>query len=184
MPDSKGERSVPSLVRIINTYTQVRDSNLLYFSNRIFIPLLPQLLPLHLVHEVEVRLVEVVDTDVTVLTTGGIGGTGGVHIDGVEGTEVAADTADLVFEDLVVETSLEFTLASRGGCDIHGGLTTTQNHVVLLWGDSGGVEGSVGGVGLHDGEVARGDKLDVVRGSCVREMLQMCLPWRSCLSRR
>lgn len=83
-----------------------------------------------------------------------------MNVDGVEGTEVATDTADLVFEDLVVEAGLEFTLASGGGGDIHGGLTTTQNHVVLLVGDGGGVEGSIGGVGLEDGEVASGDELE------------------------
>jgi hypothetical protein len=53
----------------------------------------------------------VVDTHVTVLTTGGVCGTGGVDVDSVEGTEVTTDTADLVFEDLVVEAGLEFTLA-------------------------------------------------------------------------
>jgi hypothetical protein len=131
----------------------------LRFLHIIHITSLPHLLPLNLVHEVEVGLVEVVNTDVTVLTTGGIGGTGGVDIDGVKGTEVTTDTANLVFEDLVVEAGLEFTLAGGGGCDIHGGLTTTENHVVLLGGDGGGVEGSVGGVGLEDVEVASGQEL-------------------------
>lgn len=117
------------------------------------------MLPLDLVHEIKVRLVEVVDTDVTVLTTGGVGGTGGVSVDGVQGTEVATDTADLVLEDLVVETSFEFTLARGGRGDIHGSLTTSQDHVVLLGGDGGAVQGRVGNVGFEDGEVTAGDEL-------------------------
>lgn len=100
-----------------------------------------------------------VNTHVTVLTTGCVSGTGGVNIDGVERTKVTTDTANLVFENLVVETGLEFTLASGGSCDIHGGLTTTQNHVFLLGSDGGGVEGSIGGVGLEDVEIASGQKL-------------------------
>jgi hypothetical protein len=125
-----------------------------------FFRLLPQLLPLNLVHEIEVGLVEVVDTDVTILTTGGICGTGGVHVDGVEGTEVTTDTANLVFEDLVVEAGLELTLTSRGGCDIHGSLTTTEDNVVLLSGNGSRVEGGIGNVGLKDGEVAGRDELE------------------------
>lgn len=100
-----------------------------------------------------------VNTHVTVLTTRRVSGTGGVNIDGVEGTEVTTDTANLVFENLVVETGLEFTLASGGSCDIHGGLTTTQNHVFLLGSDRGGVEGSIGGIGLEDVEIASGQEL-------------------------
>lgn len=134
----------------------------LYFRSSLlaFFRLLPQLLPLDLVHEIEVGLVKVVDTDVTVLTTGGVCGTGGVHVDGVEGTEVTTDTANLVFEDLVVEAGLELTLTGRGGCDIHGGLTTTQDNVVLLSGNGSRVEGGIGDVGLEDGEVACRNELE------------------------
>jgi hypothetical protein len=134
-----------------------------YISVHLFKPsfrLLPQLLPLNLVHEIEVGLVEVVDTDVTVLTTGGVCGAGGVHVDGVEGTEVTTDTANLVFEDLVVEARLELTLTGRGGCDIHGGLTTTEDNVVLLSGNGSRVEGGIGDVGLKDGEVAGRNELE------------------------
>ena len=116
-----------------------------------------------------------VDTDVTVLTTGGVCGTGRVDVNGVEGSEVATDTANLVFEDLVVEAGLEFTLAGGGGGDIHGGLTTTENHVFLLWCHAGSVEGSVGGVGLEDGEVAGGHELHTVSERIGTE-LRMILP--------
>lgn len=62
--------------------------------------LLPRLLPLNLVHEVEVWLVEVVDTNVSVLTTGGVCGACGVNIDSVKGTEVATNAAALIFKHL------------------------------------------------------------------------------------
>lgn len=119
----------------------------------------PHLLSLNLVHEIKVGLVEVVHTDVTVFTTGGVGRTGGVDGNGVEGTEVTTDTADLVLEDLVVEASFEFTLPGRGRGDIHGGLTTTQDHVVLLGRNRGAVQGGIGRIGLEDGEVTGGQKL-------------------------
>lgn len=119
------------------------------------------LLPLDLVHEVEVRLIEVVDADVTVLSARGVRRAGRVHGDGVERTEVAADTADLVLEDLVVEAGLEFTLARGGRGDLHGGLTTAEDDVVLLGGDGGSVERGVGGVGFEDREVAGGHELRV-----------------------
>lgn len=96
-----------------------------------------------------------VDTDVTVLSTRGVGGTGGVDGDGVQGTEVATYTADLVFEDLVIESSLEFTLTGGGRCDFHSGLTTTKDHEVLLGRDGSGVERGIRGVGLQDCEIAR-----------------------------
>lgn len=95
-----------------------------------------------------------VNTDVTVLSTGSVGGTGGVDGDGVQGTEVTTYTADLIFEDLVIESSLEFTLAGGGCCDIHSGLTTTKDHKLLLGRDRSGVERGIGGVGLQDGKIA------------------------------
>ena len=94
-----------------------------------------------------------VHTDVTVLTTRGICRALGVDSDGVERTEVTPDTTDFVFENPVVETSFEFTLASGGGGDIHGGLTSSQNHVILLGCNHGAVHGRVGGIGFEDGEV-------------------------------
>ena len=38
---------------------------------------------------------------------------------------MAPYTTDLVLEDFVVKSRLEFTLARSSGRDIHGGLTTT-----------------------------------------------------------
>ena len=75
---------------------------------------------------------------------------------------MAFDTANLVLEDLVIETSLEFTLASGSCRDIHGGLTTTEDHIILLGSDSGAVQRCVGNVGLQDGEVTRGHELQIV----------------------
>lgn len=124
---------------------------------------LPQLLSLDLVHEIKVGLVKVVHTNVTVLTTGGICCAVGVDVNRVEGTEVASDTANLVLEHLVVETGLEFTLPGGGGCDIHGGLATTQDHVVLFGSDGGAVQGSIGNVCFENGEITRGDELAIVR---------------------
>lgn len=120
-------------------------------------------LPLDLVHEVVVTLVEVVDADVAVLTAAGVALAGRVGGDRVEGTEVTAHATNLALEDLVIETGLEFTLASRGGGDIHSGLTTTEDDVVLLAGDGSAVERGVGGVGLEDLEVLGCDELLEVR---------------------
>jgi hypothetical protein len=119
------------------------------------------LFPLDLVHEVEVALVEVVDTDVAVLTTAGVALARGIGGDGVEGTEVASHAADLVLEDLVVESSLKLTLASRGLGDFHGGLATSEDDKVLLGGDGGAVERCVGRVVLEDLEVLGGDELQM-----------------------
>lgn len=145
-----------------------------------------QLLALNLVQEIKVGLVKVVHTDVTVLTTRGVCCTLGVDTDGVEGTEVTTDTADFVLEDLVVETSLEFTLASGGGGDIHGRLTTSQDHVFLLGCDGGAVEGGVGNVGLEDGEITGGHELYDISGPFqTRDSTKIInAPWRSCLSMR
>lgn len=92
-----------------------------------------------------------VHTHVTVLTAGAVALARGVDGDVVEGTEVAAHATDLLLEDLVVEAGLEFTLASGGGGDVHGGLATAEDNVALgVRGDGGGVEGRVGDVGLED----------------------------------
>lgn len=69
----------------------------------------------------------------------------------------------------VVESGFEFTLAGRGGGDIHGGLTTTKNDEVLLGCHTSSVEGSVGDIGFEDGEVAGGQELDVISGDCLVE---------------
>lgn len=151
----------------------------------VFLPL--QLLTLHLVHEIKVRLVEVMHTHITVFSTRGISRALGVNADGVERPEVTTHTTDFILEDLVVETGFEFTLASGGGGDIHGSLTTTENHVVFLGGDDGAVEGGVGNVGFDDGEVTGGNELYFV--SCFILLpyewslpgAGCDIPWRSCL---
>lgn len=61
-------------------------------------------------------------------------------------------TTNLLGEDLVVETRFELTLAGRGGCDVHGGLSSSEDDVVFYGGDGGAVEGCVGDVGLEDVE--------------------------------
>ena len=101
------------------------------------------------------------NTHVTVLSSGTIAGASRVHGNSVERTEMTTDTADLVLEDLVVESGLEFTLAGGCRCDVHGGLATTENDVFLLWRDGSGVEGGIGWIGLHDGEIAGRDDLGV-----------------------
>lgn len=69
------------------------------------------------------------------------------------------DTADLVLKDLMVEPSLEFTLASRGGGNVHGGLTTTEDDVVLLGGDDSAIQRCIRGVCLENLEVPGSDEL-------------------------
>jgi hypothetical protein len=53
------------------------------FLGMVAIGLPPQLLPLHLVHKVEVRLIKVVHTNITVLSARGIRGTSRVNGNGV-----------------------------------------------------------------------------------------------------
>ena len=79
---------------------------------------------------------------------------------------MAPHAADLVLEDLVVEAGLELALASAGGSDVHGGLATAEDDVVLLGGDAGAVERGVGGVGLKELEITGGHEAGglVLRG--------------------
>lgn len=93
-------------------------------------------------------------THVTVFSTRGIGRASRVSSDGVERTEMAAHTPNLVLEDLVIKPGFEFTLARRCRGDFHGGLATAEDNVVLFRGEGGRVERGVGGEGLEDGEVA------------------------------
>lgn len=72
---------------------------------------------------------------------------------------MATHTTDLLFEDLVVKSRLEFTLSRRSGGDIHGGLTTTEDDKVFLGRDSSAVQRRVCRVGLEHFEVARRDEL-------------------------
>lgn len=74
-------------------------------------------------------------------------------------SKVTPDSTDLLLENLVVEPRFEFTLSGVGGGDIHSGLSSSENDKVLVGGDGGAVERSVGYVGLHDFEVAGVDEL-------------------------
>ena len=121
--------------------------------------LLLRRLPLHLVLEVKVRLIEVVHAHVSVLTTRAVRSTLRVHGHVVQRTEVTTYTADFLGEDLVVETGFEFTLSGGGGCDIHGGLSSSEDDVLFYGGDGGAVEGCVGDVGLQDVEGLDVEKL-------------------------
>ena len=110
-------------------------------------------LPLDLKLEVKVRWVKVVNSHVSVFTTTAVHVADRRHCDVVERTEVTTHATNFLLEDLVVETRFEFTLAGRGCRDIHGGLTTTENHKVLDRGDGGGVQRRVSCVGLQNFEV-------------------------------
>lgn len=70
---------------------------------------------------------------------------------------MALDTSDLIFKNAVVESRLEFALASGRRRDVHGSLTTAENDKVLFGRDGGRVEGCVGDEGLEDVESAGAD---------------------------
>jgi len=108
--------------------------------------LLLQVFPLHLVQEVKVWLVEVMYPHVTVLSSAAVSSALRMHGDVVERAEVTPHTTNLLTEDLVVEAGLEFSLACARGCDIHGGLSTSEDNVVFDRGHGGAVEGGVGGI--------------------------------------
>lgn len=72
---------------------------------------------------------------------------------------MTSDTTNLVLEDLVVESSLKFTLPLRSGGDISGFLTTAEDDEVFLRGERGSVERGVGGIGLKNFEVVYIDDL-------------------------
>lgn len=72
---------------------------------------------------------------------------------------MSLDTADLLFKDLVVETSLELSLAGRGLGNVHGILTTSEDDVVFLRSDGSAVQRSIGHVGLHYLEISCVDEL-------------------------
>ena len=106
--------------------------------------LLPQLLPLHLVHKIKVRFVKMQHPNIAILSTRSVRRTAWVDMDVIQRAKVAPYTANLILKDLVVETGLKLALARRRCSDIHGRLATTQNHVVLLGGDGSRVERRVG----------------------------------------
>ena len=100
-----------------------------------------------------------VHAHVSVFSSTAVSGSLWVYGDVVERTKVTTDTANLLHEDLVVETSLKFTLAGRGGGDVHSGLATSEDNKVFHRCDSGAVEGSVGGIGFQDGKIIDCDEL-------------------------
>lgn len=100
-------------------------------------------------------------THVAVLSTAAVSGALRVDRDVVEGTEVTPDTANLLAEDLVVETSFEFSLAGAGRGDIHSCLTTAEDNVVLNGRDGGAVERRVGNVCLENLEAVGSSDLHV-----------------------
>lgn len=108
------------------------------------------------IHEVKVALVKVVHSDIAIFTTTGVSDTLRMDSNGVERTKVTSYSANLIFEDFVVKSGLKFALTSRGGCHIHGSLTTSQDDKVFAWCDSSRVEWSIGDECLQNFEVAGG----------------------------
>lgn len=129
------------------------------YKHRLQVCLLLLLFPLNFVQEVEVGLVEVVDTNVSILSTTAVAGSLWVYGDVVQRSKVTTHTTNLLHKDLVVEAGFEFTLSRGCGCDVHGGLTSTENNVVFYGRDGGAVEGRVGNVRLEDGKVFGIDEL-------------------------
>lgn len=96
-------------------------------------------------------VIKVVNTDITILSSTGKGATVGVDGNGVDGSEMSTDTSNLLLEDLVPESALEFTLSAAGCCDIHGLLSSSDNNKLLVLGHDGcRVKGSVSGVCLEN----------------------------------
>lgn len=116
-------------------------------------------LSLHLIGEVKISLIEVVNTNITILSSRSVRFALWVHRDCVQRTEMSTYTADLLFEHLVVESRFKLSLTCGCSCDIHSGLSASEDYEVLLGGNGCGVERGVGYVGLHDFEVAGIDEL-------------------------
>jgi hypothetical protein len=155
------------------------QTSLMNRAGQLQVGLLPRRFPLNLVHEVKVWLVEVVYAHVTVLSSTAVSGALRVHGDVVEGSKVTTDTANLLHEDLVVETRFKLSLAGRGGSDIHGGLSSTKDNVVFYGRDGGAVERCVGNIGLENGKIFDIDELQTV--SIEAHMLRReSVPWRTC----
>jgi hypothetical protein len=89
-----------------------------------------------------------------------------VYGDIVEGPEMTAHTTNFLHEDLVVEARLKLSLAGRCGSDVHGGLSTAEDNVVLDGCDGSAVEGCVGDVGLEDVELFDIDELRSDQHEC------------------
>lgn len=73
---------------------------------------------------------------------------------------MAPDTADLILEDLVVESGFKFTLALGSSSDVSGLLATTQDDEILFRGKSGCVKRGVSNKGLENLKVVHIDYLE------------------------
>lgn len=72
---------------------------------------------------------------------------------------MTSNSANFLFENLVVESGFEFTLSSRSLCDTHSILATSENNKFLLGSYGSAVEGSVGDVCLQNLQVLRINEL-------------------------
>jgi hypothetical protein len=124
--------------------------------------------PLHLVQEVEVRLVEVVYAHVSVFSSAAVASALWVDGDVVEGTEMTTHTADFLHENLVVEPGLELSLPSRCCRDVHGSLTSAQNYVLLDGANSSAVQWCIRDICLQDLESLSVHKLQSVSSAISR----------------
>lgn len=68
---------------------------------------------------------------ISILSSTSVALSGRVDSNGIQGTKVTGNPRHLLFEDDVPESSLESSLTSRGGRDVHGFLTTSDDHVGL-----------------------------------------------------
>lgn len=116
-------------------------------------------LSLHLVCEIEIPLIKLVHSNVAILASTSIPLSIGVGCDRVEGSEMTSDSTNLLFEDLVVESSLKLSLTSCCGSHIHSCLSTAEDYKVFLGCDGCAVQWCVGHVGLHDFEITRVNEL-------------------------
>ena len=127
---------------------QPKQANLIAFlpSNRRLL-LLP-CLSFNLVREIKVRLVKLVHAHISILAAAGVSLAVGIRGHRVQRPEVPTHAPNLLLEDLVVEAGLKFSLPRRRGGYIHCSLPASKDHEVLLWGDRGGIKGSIGNIGF------------------------------------
>ena len=151
----------------------------------VFHHLLTAGLPLNLIHEIEIALVEVVHPDIAILATTRICSALWMDCNGVQRAKMSPHSSNLILKDLMIEPRLEFTLSCTGSGDVHSGLSTTEDDEVFPGCYGSGIERSVSGVGLENFEIAGADnfsslvfaggyeiclvgrKLDVVDGGVV-----------------
>lgn len=115
--------------------------------------------PLHLIHEIKIRLIKMMHPYVPVLATAGVSSTLRINGNGIQRSKVALDTPNLVLKNLVVKARFELALARRCGGHVGSSLASAENNEFFFGRDGGSVEGRVGEVGLENFEVAGGDDL-------------------------